>query len=55
MANKHLDQLKNQQLLKRDPVKMSGAIPLLLLYAFIVWTEKTVLYLTLSRSQLPPD
>jgi len=30
MTNKHLDQLKKHQLLKSDPVKMSGATPLLL-------------------------
>ena len=42
MANKHLDHLKNHQLLKSDPVKTSGSIPLLPLYAFKAWTEKSV-------------
>ena len=42
MENKHFNQLKNHQLLKPDSVKMSGPIPLLRLYACVVWTEKTV-------------
>jgi len=41
-ANKHFDQMENHPLLKSYPIKMSGAIPLLQIYAFIVWKEKTV-------------